>query len=132
MHSLHLHRFAGRWNTTSTMVALEAPLGIQAFGGERAYKSALADLDSSLNYTTRFRTLSNGFVLNDRLYNVEQIAKASIGSRCIVDDTQEVSYPFIEMKNKSLVVILYTSKTGLDPATFLHLIISPPNSDVSA
>ena len=32
-----------------------------------------------------------GFVLNDRLYNVEEIAKATIGTRAVIDDTQEVS-----------------------------------------
>ena len=31
-----------------------------------------------------------GFVLNDRLFNVEEIAKANIGTRAVIDDTQQV------------------------------------------
>ena len=33
-----------------------------------------------------------GFVLNDRLFNVEEIAQASIGPRSVIDDTQTVRY----------------------------------------
>lgn len=53
-------RFGGVWNTTSRSESVEAPLGVTAFGGERVYNASLQDLNTELEYLSRFKTLQNG------------------------------------------------------------------------
>ena len=52
--------FQGDWNTSSIMIDIAAPLGIDAFGGQAAYDSVQSDFLTPLDYISRFKTLSNG------------------------------------------------------------------------
>jgi hypothetical protein len=52
--------FGGIWNTTSQLESVIAPLGVTAFGGDRAYNASLQDVGTELVYLSRFRTLQNG------------------------------------------------------------------------
>lgn len=95
-------RFAGRWEALSVFDVVDAPLGDEVFGGKPVLTAAQKDLESKLSYPVLFRTLSpdqilsvasigiNGSVISDRLYNVEQIALASMGPNSIIDDAQKV------------------------------------------
>ena len=96
-------RFEGRWEACSVFDAVEAPLGEEVFGGKPVLNAAEKDLTSKLSYPVLFKTLnseqaaivqgSTGItnkVISDRLYNVEQIALASMGPNSIIDDAQKV------------------------------------------
>lgn len=96
-------RFAGRWEASSVFDVVDAPLGDEVFGGKPVLTAAQKDLESKLSYPVLFKTLSpdqilsvanigiSGTVISDRLYNVEQIALASMGPDSIIDDAQKVS-----------------------------------------
>ena len=101
-------RFEGRWEACSVFDAVEAPLGEEVFGGKPVLSAAEKDLTSKLSYPVLFKTLnseqaaivasSTGItnkVISDRLYNVEQIALASMGPNSIIDDAQKVLYPSV-------------------------------------
>ena len=79
----------GTWRTASTCTSVFAPLGIEAFGGERVWKAAQADLNQTLVYTTRFVGADQtGTIIADRLYNVESIARSAIGYDSILPSKQ--------------------------------------------
>lgn len=61
------YRFQGLWNTTSTLIDLDAPLGERLFGGEVAYRAALKDFNYSLVYLSKFKALQNGQSINHYL-----------------------------------------------------------------
>jgi hypothetical protein len=93
------HRFEGKWTACSIFEAVEAPLGDELFGGRTVLAAAEKDLKSELCYFTRFKSVPSPFpdggtddrvIIGDRLYNVEQIAIASMGKNSIVDDVQKV------------------------------------------
>ena len=96
------HRFEGRWEACSVFDAVEAPLGEEVFGGKPVLTAAEKDLQSKLSYPVLFKTLMpdqipavvsagiSNSVISDRLYNVEQIALASMGPNSIIDDAQKV------------------------------------------
>jgi hypothetical protein len=98
-----MYRFAGRWEASSVFDSVEAPLGEEVFGGLNVLKAAQKDLQSKLGYLVFFKTLkpeqlsavvSTGIsnnVISDRLYNVEQIALASMGANSVIDDAQKDS-----------------------------------------
>ena len=102
MKCTYLHRFEGRWEACSVFDAVEAPLGEEVFGGKPVLTAAEKDLQSKLSYPVLFKTLMpdqipavvsagiSNSVISDRLYNVEQIALASMGPNSIVDDAQKV------------------------------------------
>jgi hypothetical protein len=81
---------------------VDAPLGEEVFGGKPVLTAAQKDLESKLAYPVLFKTLTpdqisavastgiSGTVISDRLYNVEQIALASMGPNSIIDDAQKV------------------------------------------
>lgn len=97
-----INRFEGRWEASSVFDAVDAPLGEEVFGGKPVLKAAEKDLQSKLAYPVLFKTLmadqipavvSAGItntVISDRLYNVEQIALASMGPNSVIDDAQKV------------------------------------------
>ena len=82
--------------------AVDAPLGEEVFGGKPVLKAAEKDLTSKLEYPVLFKQLMpeqaavvaglgiTNNVISDRLYNVEQIALASMGPNSIIDDAQKV------------------------------------------
>lgn len=79
----------GTWRTSSTCKSVFAPLGIEAFGGERVWRAAQADLNQTLVYTTRFiGEEQSGSTIADRLYNVESIARSAIGFDAILPTKQ--------------------------------------------
>ena len=96
------HRFEGRWEACSVFDAVDAPLGEEVFGGKPVLTAAEKDLQSKLSYPVLFKTLMpeqipavasigiSNSVISDRLYNVEQIALASMGPNSIIDDAQKV------------------------------------------
>lgn len=100
--TLLLCRFEGRWEASSIFDAVDAPLGEEVFGGKPVLTAAQKDLQSKLAYPVLFKTLTpdqitavastgiSGSVISDRLYNVEQIALASMGPNSIIDDAQKV------------------------------------------
>ena len=59
--------FAGKWNVSSTFKDVYAPLGVDVFGGELVYKAALKDLNSTLNYITKYKNLTDG-IYNNKYY----------------------------------------------------------------
>ena len=81
---------------------MDAPLGEEVFGGKPVLQAAQKDLQSKLSYPVLFKNLNpeqaaavastgiNNKVISDRLYNVEQIALASMGPNSIIDDAQKV------------------------------------------
>ena len=102
MTNLFCVRFEGRWEASSVFDAVEAPLGEEVFGGKSVLGAAEKDLKSVLAYPVLFKALmpdqaitvaSTGMsntIISDRLYNVEQIALASMGPNSIIDDAQKV------------------------------------------
>lgn len=108
-------RFEGRWEACSVFDAVEAPLGEEVFGGKPVLKAAEKDLTSKLSYPVLFKTLNTeqaaivasttgitNKVISDRLYNVEQIALASMGPNSIIDDVQKV---FVSHISRFLAVV---------------------------
>lgn len=79
--------FQGSWKSCSIFDAIEAPLGIDVIGGKTVYQAAQNDLNSELCYTSKF-IAQDDVIISDRLFNVEQIAAASMGNNSIVSRTQ--------------------------------------------
>jgi hypothetical protein len=86
--------FSGKWNVSSTFDTISAPLGVEVFGGQPVFDAAQQDLGSAIYYISKFRAgvspSAATVIISDRLYNVEQIAIASMGQSAIVDDFQPV------------------------------------------
>lgn len=80
--------FTGKWNVSSVFRNVFAPLGPEVFGGENIYNSALQQLNTTLVYASRFKDYNETAAINDRLYNVEQIAEAAMGKNSIINDAQ--------------------------------------------
>mmetsp|Transcript_14360 Transcript_14360/g.21495 ORF Transcript_14360/g.21495 Transcript_14360/m.21495 type:complete len:411 (-) Transcript_14360:274-1506(-) len=80
--------FQGVWSVNSVTTAIKAPCGVQLFGGNYTYNSALQTIgpDYALNYKCRFIPSSaGGKIIADREYNIREIAKAAMGSNSVVD-----------------------------------------------
>lgn len=86
---------SGKWKSTSKFVAFEYPLQ-KSFGGQPNNVTE-KELGNVLEYICRFKPVQStniahmGSCISDRLYNVEQIALASIGPNSILEDSQESS-----------------------------------------
>lgn len=82
--------FSGLWQANSTGLGVWAPLGLEAFGGQTSYNAALKDVNTSLVYACRFGPDSlGGGVVADRLFNVESIARASMGADCVIPENKQ-------------------------------------------
>jgi hypothetical protein len=99
--------FQGKWNVESVCTDVSAPLGIDAFGGQGAFSRAKKDVNTALKYDSIFKAFGDT-VVGDRLYNVEQIAIASMGENSVYDDSQR----------------------SMDLASRIRLVLSPPAANV--
>ena len=81
--------FVGKWKAASRLVGFDMPLGEGPFGGKRAVAKAEEEKSTplSLVYETVFKGAGDT-VVADRLINVENIARASMGPNSILDDRQ--------------------------------------------
>ena len=52
--------FAGKWSSSSKLYSVNAPLGIDLFGGPAAFESASKELNNTLEYLSKFRNTSDG------------------------------------------------------------------------
>lgn len=79
--------FSGSWNVTYILTSVEAPCGEAFFGGEMRLQNAKADLGTALNYRSRFIQGRDGdsTIIADREFNVQEIAKASMGNSAVLD-----------------------------------------------
>ena len=91
--------YNGLWKSSSRFTELYTPLGVDMFGGDKAYEIAKNDLGSILVYNSKFKRIDNNnnnnnnniindLIISDRLYNLKSIAKSSMGEKSIVDETQ--------------------------------------------
>lgn len=80
--------FEGKWSASSRLSGFDAPLGEEYFGGKAAIAKAEAERTNPLIYECLFRGTTGATIIADRLYNVESIARASMGSESVVDDSQ--------------------------------------------
>ena len=82
--------FEGTFTANSKCVCVWAPLGIEAFGGQGSWKAGQTDLNTSLVYDTKFvsDTSVTGNIIADRLFNVQSIARASMGPECVIPQRQ--------------------------------------------
>jgi len=46
--------FEGTWDSASTTKSVYAPLGVDLFGGEGMWEKANKDVDSTINYKSKF------------------------------------------------------------------------------
>lgn len=79
----------GTWETYSNFTSFAYPLGTDLFGGKNVIERTQSDLNKVLKYNTKFKRLgTDNVIIPDRIYNVESILTASIGSNTIQDDRQ--------------------------------------------
>jgi len=74
--------FIGTWTSNSTCTKVLCPLGAEAFGGQNAFALASAEVTAKpLIYQSRFirSSTNNSAVIADRLFNVQSIARVSMG-----------------------------------------------------
>ncbi|KAJ1449633.1 hypothetical protein M885DRAFT_590347 [Pelagophyceae sp. CCMP2097] len=76
--------FEGRWSSSSTTVAVEAPCGAQLFGGERNLEAARAEVGTAVDYATLFfrdgRPNAAGAIVADRPFNIRALVEATMGT----------------------------------------------------
>eukprot|EP00638_Chattonella_subsalsa_P010001 CAMPEP_0117756972 /NCGR_PEP_ID=MMETSP0947-20121206/14431_1 /TAXON_ID=44440 /ORGANISM="Chattonella subsalsa, Strain CCMP2191" /LENGTH=330 /DNA_ID=CAMNT_0005576731 /DNA_START=28 /DNA_END=1020 /DNA_ORIENTATION=+ len=89
--------FAGLWDSYSTTRDIEAPMGIELFGGNRTWEIAQKDLGNELVYLSRFRYLPDGRVIADRAFNIESITSSAMGKNSVLevpfqDDPNDVKF----------------------------------------
>lgn len=102
-------RFSGEWKACSIFNSINYPLGYEIIGGETVKDSIEKDLGSKVCYNVRFQPYNgelehekkkstfiffNGLdvsVVSDRLENVKEIAKATMGKGAIADIGIEVN-----------------------------------------
>lgn len=84
--------FTGVWNSNSTTKSIQAPCGIPLFGGNATYTRAIAEVNTSITYRSRFLPSSTSnddvprsIAIADREFNVAEITKASIGTKAVMD-----------------------------------------------
>ena len=101
--------FLGSWNCESLFSSFATPLG-ESILGASTVNQTLSELQTILKYKAKFSKShqSQSKVISDRLYNVEQIAIASMGENCVLGDTQPGD--------------------NLSLADNLHLVLKPPNA----
>jgi hypothetical protein len=83
--------FAGEWNVESTTASVNAPLGINAFGGASAWEAAQKDIGNTLKYKSKF--FGEGAVIADRLFNVKAIASVAMGKGAVLGIEGDRSIP---------------------------------------
>jgi len=90
----------GRWSASSTTTSVTAPCSIALFGGQRLYERAVAEIGSSLEYECRFVPYEGGAVA-DRAFNVESIARASMGTLSVdqIDATPNKIHSVLKPKD---------------------------------
>jgi hypothetical protein len=76
--------FEGKWNVNSVTTAVQAPCGVQLFGGNATFEKAQNEIGTALNYESRFIS-QNGQIIADREFNVKSIAKVALGVNSVVD-----------------------------------------------
>jgi hypothetical protein len=74
----------GSWNVNSITTHVQAPCGVQLFGGNATFEKAQREIGSALKYESRFIS-QNGHVIADREFNVKAIAKVALGVNSVVD-----------------------------------------------
>jgi len=77
--------FYGTWDVTSTLSSVEAPCGEVLFGGDTRLQKAIGDIGSTLTYRSRFIQSGDSRIIADREFNVQEIAKASMGDASVLD-----------------------------------------------
>lgn len=82
--------------------------GLEVIGGKTVFQAAQKELNSELCYTSRF-IAEGDTIISDRLFNVEQIAVASMGNNSI--------FPLAQKPNTKLT-------------EQLQLIVSPEKANV--
>ena len=114
----------GTWKTNSTATGVSAPLGITAFGGQRALDVAQREVGSSLIYDSRWVRADDGQrVIADRLFNVKSIARAAMGEASVVEDGGQFG-PGGEGRVRG------SGGRQPSPSRQLHLVIAPPGQDL--
>ena len=64
---------------------MQAPAGVQLFGGNSTYIKAMKDIGNVLVYECRFVKDGAGRTIADREFNVKSIAKVAMGANSVVD-----------------------------------------------
>lgn len=83
--------FEGKWSVISTCMDVQAPCGVALFGGNRTYASAKREIGLSTEYESRFLRINRGSessdccMIADREFNVQSIARATMGSNSVLD-----------------------------------------------
>lgn len=77
--------FTGNWKVESETKTVEAPAGVQLFGGNTTFNNAQNDVGNVLKYECRFLNDDQSRVIADREFNVKSIVKVSMGENSIVD-----------------------------------------------
>lgn len=79
--------FSGVWEASSVGTNVEAPCGIQLFGGNNTFAAAQKETgkENALVYRARFVPNEKGNVIADREFNVRDIAKATMGMNSVID-----------------------------------------------
>ena len=68
------------------MSSVDAPCGELVFGGDMRLRKAKEEIGSALNYRCRFiQGRDDDSIIADREYNVQEIAKASMGNAAVLD-----------------------------------------------
>lgn len=68
----------------SVTTDVQAPCGVQLFGGNSTYNNAQKEIGTALHYQSRFLSES-GNIVADREFNVKSIAQVALGTNSIVD-----------------------------------------------
>ena len=79
--------FSGVWQAKSVATNVEAPCGVQLFGGNNTFAAALNEIgtEKALVYRARFVPDTDGKVIADREFNVREIVKATMGGNSVLD-----------------------------------------------
>lgn len=84
------HWMEGKWMTASRTDTVNAPLGVDVFGGQEVFDAAQSQIGTTLSYPVKFKNIPGDRVIADRLYNMESIAIAAVGQNSIINDAQKV------------------------------------------
>jgi hypothetical protein len=79
--------FVGTWNVESVLTDVQAPCGVELFGGSAAFERAKTDIgkEKALGYESRFLPTDSGNAVADREFNVKSIARAAMGQNSVID-----------------------------------------------
>jgi len=122
-------RFDGSWSASSAFNSITTPLGVEVLGGKAVVDAAEKDLGSLLQYKCSFIS-QNGFILSrflspamfiltfiedsvisDRVFNVVEIAKASMGNNSVISTAQNLVYiEVIDFYRNITILPFHTAK----------------------